>query len=66
MSDVHTESLVDFIATQVLEPFKGVKKVPAQAHWKKRPVATAVLVFCIVLMIGLIIWGKFTTMTHSM
>ena len=37
-----------------------------ETHWKKRPIATAVLVFCIVLMAGLILWGKFTTMTHSM
>ena len=37
-----------------------------ETHWKKRPIAMAVLVFCIVLMAGLILWGKFTTMTHSM
>jgi ubiquinol-cytochrome c reductase cytochrome b subunit len=37
-----------------------------ETHWKKRPVATAVLAFCIVLAIALILWGKFTTMTHSM
>jgi pyruvate ferredoxin oxidoreductase beta subunit len=33
MTDVHTESLGDFIATQILEPFKGVKKVPAQEYF---------------------------------
>jgi pyruvate ferredoxin oxidoreductase beta subunit len=33
MTDVHTESLGDFIETQVLEPFKGVKRVPAQEYF---------------------------------
>ena len=33
MTDVQTESLGDFIATQILEPFKGVKKVPAQEYF---------------------------------
>ena len=37
-----------------------------ETHWKKRPVAMAVLAFCIVLAAALIIWGKVTTMTHEM
>ncbi|NIQ02317.1 MAG: cytochrome bc complex cytochrome b subunit [Nitrospinaceae bacterium] len=37
-----------------------------ETHWKKRPVATGVLVGCVVLAVILILWGKFTTMTHSM
>lgn len=37
-----------------------------ETHWRKRPVAMRVLAFCIVLAIALILWGKFTTMTHSM
>ena len=37
-----------------------------ETHWKKRPVATWVLIACIVLSVALILWGKFTTMTHSM
>jgi ubiquinol-cytochrome c reductase cytochrome b subunit len=37
-----------------------------ETHWKKRPIATAVLIACIVLAVALILWGKFTTMTHTM
>ncbi len=37
-----------------------------ETHWRKRPLAMAVLAFCIVLAATLIIWGKVTTMTHSM
>ena len=37
-----------------------------ETHWRKRPVATWVLAACIVLAVALILWGKFTTMTHSM
>ncbi len=37
-----------------------------ETHWKKRPIATWVLAACIVLSVALILWGKFTTMTHSM
>ena len=37
-----------------------------ETHWKKRPVATWVIAGCIVLAAALILWGKFTTMTHSM
>lgn len=35
-------------------------------HWRDRPVAVAVLALTLLLMGGLIIWGKVTTMTHSM
>ncbi len=35
-------------------------------HWRERPVAVAVLAFTLVLFACLIIWGKVTTMTHSM
>ncbi len=37
-----------------------------ERYWKKRPVAMAVLAGFILLFTGLIIWGKITTMTHSM
>ncbi len=37
-----------------------------ETHWKKRPIATAVLIACIILSAALILWGKFTTMTHTM
>lgn len=37
-----------------------------ELHWKKRPVAMAVLAFVILVFAGLILWGKFTSMTHSM
>ncbi len=37
-----------------------------ERRWRKRPIAMAVLVFTIVLFAALIIWGKVTTMTHSM
>jgi quinol-cytochrome oxidoreductase complex cytochrome b subunit len=37
-----------------------------ETHWKKRPIATGMLIACIVLAIALILWGKFTTMTHTM
>ncbi len=33
MTDTQTESLGEYISTQVLEPFKGVKKVPAQEYF---------------------------------
>ncbi len=34
--------------------------------WKKRPLAMAVLAGTVLFFAGLILWGKFTTMTHSM
>jgi ubiquinol-cytochrome c reductase cytochrome b subunit len=37
-----------------------------ERDWRKRPVATAILAFLIVLALALIIWGKVTTMTHEM
>jgi quinol-cytochrome oxidoreductase complex cytochrome b subunit len=37
-----------------------------ETHWKKRPLATAFMVILVVVMIGLIIWGSVTTMTHEM
>jgi len=37
-----------------------------ETHWKKRPIAIGVLVACIILSVALILWGKFTTMTHTM
>jgi len=37
-----------------------------ELHWKQRPRAMKILAICIVLSIALILWGKFTTMTHSM
>lgn len=33
MTDTQTESLGEYISAQVLEPFKGVKKVPAQEYF---------------------------------
>ena len=37
-----------------------------QRYWKKRPLAMTVLVVFILIFTYLIIWGKLTTMTHSM
>ena len=37
-----------------------------ERYWKKRPFAMIVLVGFVLLFTCLIIWGKFTTMTHSM
>ncbi|MEE9258392.1 MAG: cytochrome b N-terminal domain-containing protein [Nitrospinaceae bacterium] len=37
-----------------------------ERFWKKRPIATGVLVFVIALFTALILWGQFTTMTHAM
>ncbi len=37
-----------------------------ETHWKKRPVATTLLILTILFFAGLIIWGSVTTMTHSM
>ncbi len=37
-----------------------------ERRWQKRPIATAFIIFMVVLMVGLIIWGKVTTMTHTM
>ena len=37
-----------------------------ETSWKKRPVAMVLLVVTIVTFAALIIWGKFTTMSHSM
>jgi ubiquinol-cytochrome c reductase cytochrome b subunit len=37
-----------------------------ERYWKKRPLAMMVLVGFILLFACLIIWGKLTTMTHSM
>lgn len=37
-----------------------------ETHWKKRPVIVALMAAFVIVMTGLIIWGKVTTMTHSM
>lgn len=37
-----------------------------ETHWKKRPAATLFMTVLIVVVIGLIIWGSVTTMTHEM
>ncbi|MFQ5717186.1 MAG: cytochrome bc complex cytochrome b subunit [Nitrospinales bacterium] len=37
-----------------------------ERHWRKRPIATAVLVVTLAVFAVFILWGKFTTMTHSM
>ena len=37
-----------------------------ETHWKKRPVIVALMAIFVTVMAGLIIWGKVTTMTHSM
>lgn len=37
-----------------------------ERHWKRRPLATALLAVTVLVFVGLILWGKFTTMTHSM
>lgn len=37
-----------------------------ELHWKKRPFAMALLALTIIVFVGLILWGKFTTMSHSM
>ena len=37
-----------------------------ERYWKKRPLAIAVLVGFILIFAALIIWGRVTTMTHSM
>ncbi len=37
-----------------------------ETHWKKRPVAIAFVAILVVGIIGLIIWGTVTTMTHEM
>lgn len=37
-----------------------------ERYWKRRPVAMAILGFTILAFTTLILWGKFTTMTHSM
>jgi len=37
-----------------------------ERHWKRRPVATALLAITAVVFVVLILWGKFTAMTHSM
>ena len=37
-----------------------------ETYWKKRPVATGLMAIFIFVMIALIIWGKVTTMTHTM
>ena len=37
-----------------------------ETHWKKRPVIVTLMAIFIIVMVGLIIWGKVTTMTHSM
>ena len=33
MTDTQTESLGEYLSAQVLEPFKGVKKVPEQEYF---------------------------------
>lgn len=37
-----------------------------ELYWKRRPLAMISLAIVTVIFIGLILWGKFTTMTHSM
>jgi len=37
-----------------------------EIHWKKRPLAIFVLAILVIAIVGLIIWGKVTTMTHEM
>jgi ubiquinol-cytochrome c reductase cytochrome b subunit len=37
-----------------------------ERHWRRRPLAMALLAIFIAVFLGLILWGKFTTMTHSM
>lgn len=37
-----------------------------ELHWRKRPIAMAMLAIFVLVFVGLILWGKFTTMTHSM
>lgn len=37
-----------------------------ERYWKKRPVAMAVLFATLAFFVILILWGKFTTMTHTM
>ncbi len=37
-----------------------------ERYWKQRPLAMAILALTLILFIGLVLWGKFTTMTHSM
>ncbi len=37
-----------------------------ELHWKKRPWAMAFLALTVVVFVGLILWGKFTSMSHSM
>jgi len=37
-----------------------------ETDWRKRPFALMALIACIALAVILILWGKFTTMTHSM
>jgi quinol-cytochrome oxidoreductase complex cytochrome b subunit len=49
--------------TFVALPFVDRSK---ETHWKKRPIATAFMAILVVVIIGLIIWGSVTTMTHEM
>ena len=37
-----------------------------ERHWKKRPIATLFLALTVTAFLALILWGKFTTMTHTM
>ncbi|MGV7222283.1 MAG: cytochrome b [Nitrospinales bacterium] len=37
-----------------------------ETHWKKRPVIVGLMAIFVLVMVGLTIWGKVTTMTHSM
>lgn len=37
-----------------------------ETHWKKRPIIVGFMAIFVFIMIALIIWGKVTTMTHSM
>ena len=37
-----------------------------ERHWKKRPIATLFLALTVTVFLALILWGKFTTMTHTM
>jgi len=37
-----------------------------ERHWRKRPLAMAILIGFVTLFMSLIIWGTITTMTHSM
>ncbi len=54
---------VVLIMTFLAIPFVDRNK---ETYWKKRPIAIAFMVILVVTIIGLIIWGLVTTMTHEM